>query len=78
MNNIGGKFAAFGWEVAEIDGNNINELESALSKRPGKPYFIWAHTVKGYGSVLMEEDPEGWHHRVINDSEYKELKEELR
>ena len=77
MNNIGGKFRAFGWEVEEINGNDLNELEAALNKRPGKPYFIWAHTIKGYGSSLMAKDPEGWHHRVINESEYKCIMEEL-
>ena len=77
MNNIGGKFKAFGWAVEEVNGNNITELEKALNKRPGRPYLIWAHTIKGYGSSLMEKDPEGWHHRVINEAEYKSIMEEL-
>ena len=77
MNNIGGKFKAFGWEVEEVNGNDVNKLEVALKKRPGKPYLIWAHTVKGNGSSLMEKDPEGWHHRVINETEYKSIMEEL-
>ena len=77
MNNIGGRFKAFGWEVEEINGNDIADIETALRKRPGKPYFVWAHTVKGNGSSLMEKDPEGWHHRVISEDEYKAIMEEL-
>lgn len=77
MNNIGGKFEAFGWAVKEVNGNDVSELETALRQRPGKPYLIWAHTIKGHGSSLMEKDPEGWHHRVINDTEYKSIMEEL-
>ena len=77
MNNIGGKFEAFGWEVAIIDGNSVEELEQALSRRPSKPYFIWCKTVKGSGFTLMENDPEGWHHRVISEAEFEELNKEL-
>lgn len=77
MNNIGGKFRAFGWDVEEVNGNDVTALEEALSKRPGKPYLIWAHTIKGYGSSLMENDPEGWHHRVISEAEYQSIMEEL-
>lgn len=77
MNNIGGKFEAFGWEVAIIDGNSVEELEQALSRRPSKPYFIWCKTVKGSGFTLMENDPEGWHHRVITEAEFDELNKEL-
>lgn len=78
VDNIGGKFEAFGWEVKSIDGNNIDELTLALSYKNTKPYLIWAHTVKGKGCFLMENDPEGWHHRVINESEYKQLMEGLK
>ena len=77
MNNIGGKFRAFGWDVEEVNGNDIIELEKALKKCPGRPYLIWAHTIKGYGSSLMEKDPEGWHHRVITEEEYQSIMEEL-
>lgn len=78
VDNIGGKFEAFGWEVKSIDGNNIDELTQALSYKNTKPYLIWAHTVKGNGCPLMENDPEGWHHRVINESEYNQLMEGLK
>ena len=77
MDNIGGKFEAFGWEVASIDGNSLEALRDALNRRPGKPYFIWCHTVKGKGFPLMESDPEGWHHRVISESDYRTLNQEL-
>lgn len=78
MNNIGDKFASFGWAVKSIDGNNLEELEDALKLNPGKPYLIWAHTIKGCGSAIMEADPEGWHHHVINEAEYNQLMEELK
>lgn len=76
--DLGSKFASFGWEVRTINGNNIDEVREALSRPSEKPLFIWAHTIKGHGCSLMEADPEGWHHRVINDVEYNQLMEELK
>lgn len=77
MPNLGEKFRAFGWETTQANGNDITELRDTLSKRPDKPYFVWAHTVKGFGCPLMEKDPEGWHHRVVSDEEYDILMKEL-
>lgn len=77
MNNIGGKFEAFGWEVISVNGNSIEELRSAFNYRPLKPYLIWCNTIKGNGLSLMERDPEGWHHKVISESDYEELNREL-
>ena len=76
--DLGSKFASFGWEVRTIDGNNIEEVREALSEPSEKPLFIWAHTIKGNGCASMEQDPEGWHHRVINELEYNQLMEELK
>ncbi len=77
MPGLGPKFAAFGWEVKEIDGNDVKQLEDALQLKTDKPFFVWAHTKKGFGSKTMEEKPEVWHHKIITDSEYKQLMEEL-
>lgn len=77
MPDLGSKFTSFGWDVVEADGNNMKQMYEALTQPHSRPLFVWAHTVKGYGCGLMEEDPEGWHHRVINDVEYRELMEEL-
>ena len=76
--DLGAKFHSFGWEVRTINGNDIDEVRNALSTPSDKPLFIWAHTVKGHGCSLMESDPEGWHHRIINDLEYNLLMEELK
>lgn len=76
--DLGAKFTSFGWEVRTINGNSIDEVRKALTIPSEKPLFIWAHTVKGHGCSLMEKDPEGWHHRVINEVEYKQLMDELK
>ena len=78
MPDIGPKFEAFGWEVTSINGHDVVTIEKVLNYKNEKPLLIWAHTIKGCGSSIMENDPEGWHHRVINDTEYLQLMEELR
>ncbi|KQT85598.1 transketolase [Aurantimonas sp. Leaf443] len=64
LSPLGEKFAAFGWEVRDIDGHDHAALIDALS-RPGegKPVFVLARTVKGKGVSFMEHGVE-WHHGV--------------
>ncbi len=48
--NFSAKFAAFGFEVLTIDGNNIAELYDALHHVPtDRPIAIVMNTVKGAG-----------------------------
>ncbi len=50
-------FAAFGWAVRDIDGNNMAEIVDTLDKLPlekGKPNLIVAHTVKAKGISFAE------------------------
>ena len=51
------KFRSFGWEVREIDGNNMSDVIAALDWAVGvhgKPQAIIAHTVKGKGVPAYE------------------------
>lgn len=53
------KFAAFGWHVVEIDGNNIQEFVHAVGEAHAvqeKPSVIIAHTTPGKGVDFMEGD----------------------
>lgn len=73
------KWQSFGWEVIEIDGNDMSELITALKDPPkviGKPTLILANTIKGKG-VSLAENVAGWHHYVPNDAEYKQAMDEL-
>ncbi|MEW6007801.1 MAG: transketolase [bacterium] len=57
------KWRAFGWEVMEIDGHNIEEIISCVDrakKIKDKPKMIIAHTIKGKGVSFMEGRVE-WH-----------------
>ena len=67
--DVAAKFAAFGWDAAEVDGHDIPALVSALSAakadRSGKPHVLVARTVKGKGVSFMENQA-GWHGKAPN------------
>lgn len=75
----GARWSSFGWHVLSADGNNIDALNAAFEKArsfQGKPTVIIAHTIKGYGSPLMENKA-SWHHKVPTEEEYKQILQDL-
>jgi transketolase len=61
MEPIAGRFAAFGWAVREIDGNDMGQVVSALDGLPyamGKPNLIVARTLKSKGLSFAENKVE--------------------
>lgn len=70
MDPMGEKWAAFGWQVQEVDGHDPAALLNAFGNLPreGKPHLIVAHTVKGKGVSFMEGVPH-WHARVPTPEE---------
>ncbi len=64
------KWKAFGWEVMEIDGNDMQQVAGAIEnaqRAVEKPVVVLARTVKGYGVDFME-DQTRWHYGSL-DSE---------
>lgn len=54
---IGDKFKAFGWNVLEVDGHDVEQLSDApklAADVKGKPTVIVADTVKGKGVSVFE------------------------
>ncbi len=71
------KWEAFGWYTIEIDGHNLQEIDSALnSDFKGKPKVIIAHTIKGKGVSFME-DKLIWHYYIVTDELKEKALEEL-
>lgn len=66
------KYQAFGWNVIEIDGNNIEQIVKAFDNLPNPessiPTCIVAHTVKGKGVDFMENQVK-WHTGKISDEQ---------
>ncbi len=66
------KFAAFGFHVIEIDGNDLEQIEAALNEArtiKGKPTVIVQKTVKGKGVSFMENQC-SWHGSAPKKEEY--------
>ena len=66
------KLKAFGWNVIQIDGHDIEQILSAFEKArntKGKPTAIVAKTIKGKGVSFMENQA-SWHGKAPNDEQY--------
>ena len=73
------KFAAFGWNVIEIDGHSYDEIANALIEArncKGKPTAIIATTIKGKGVSFMENQV-NWHGSAPNAEQYDIAMKEL-
>lgn len=80
LEDLRGKWEAFGWHVQEIDGNNIESVIDACSMARAiveKPSVIIAHTVPGKGVSFMEYDYH-WHGAPPNSEQAKEALKKLR
>lgn len=76
---VADKFKAFGWNVINADGHDINELIDAFEKAKrfkGKPSVIVAKTVKGKGVSFME-NTNAWHGKAPDEDQTKKALEEL-
>lgn len=74
------RWAAFGWNVLSLPGNDLIALDSAFTlaaKTKGKPTVIIANTTKGYGSPVMEHKA-SWHHHLPNQEEYAQITADLK
>jgi transketolase len=68
-NPLDEKFAAFGFNVINIDAHDFDAIEDAFAKAEackGKPTAIVAHSVKGKGVSFMENQV-SWHGSAPND-----------
>ena len=73
------KLKAFGFEVAEIDGHDFDQIEAAFAKAKetkGVLFAIVMKTVKGKGVSFMENNA-GWHGKAPNDEQFATAKAEL-
>ena len=82
LGDLAVKFAAFGWEVVNLEkGNDVDEVVAALEKAKsltgkGKPIVILMKTAMGKGVDFMEGSHE-WHGIAPNDEQLKKALEQL-
>ena len=76
---LAAKWAAFGWQVREVDGHDHEQLYQALRAVPfaaGQPSCVIARTQKGHGVSFMTDRVE-WHHKVPDAQQARDAREEL-
>lgn len=77
VNNPVEKMKAFGCDVYEVDGHDVDRLKKAFAGPAESVKAIVAHTKKGYGSKTFLENHYAWHRRSPNDEELEQLLNEL-
>lgn len=73
------KLVSFGWEVKEVDGHDLDEMNNLLSDLPwkkDKPNLLIMHTIKGKGVSFMENKVE-WHYKSPNEDQFNLAMQEL-
>lgn len=71
---------SLGWDVVEIDGNDVDAIDTAFNNHQGgsgKPFAIVGRTIKGKGVSFME-GVNSWHHASMNEEQYSQAMEELK
>lgn len=75
LGDLSAKFASFGFETLEVDGNDEKEVDAAICRLwasgRGRPKALIARTVKGKGVPFMESDNR-WHYTRLNAQTYAE------
>jgi len=81
FDEIGSKFAAFGWEVVHMDGNNMDEIltivpQAQAKMGKGKPVVIIMKTEMGQGVDFMM-GTHAWHGKAPNSEQFEKAMAQL-
>ncbi|MGE5613812.1 MAG: transketolase [Bacillota bacterium] len=79
IGDVKSKWEAFGWNVIEIDGHDMESICNALyeaDKSSEKPVLILANTIKGKG-VLFAEGRAEFHNGPLTPEQFKQAHEDI-
>lgn len=79
LGSLAEKYRAFGWNVIEIDGHVLEQIQNAFraaAETTGSPTCIVARTIPGKGVSFMENKPE-WHGKAPSAAEAEQALREL-
>jgi len=81
LGSLRDKFEAFGWQVMEMNGNDMDEVLKGLAAAKdvtgkGKPICILMHTIMGKGISFMEGTHE-WHGIAPSDKQLEDALNQL-
>lgn len=73
------RWAAFGWDVVEVDGHDADQVAATIrtmDTTEGPPHVVIAHTTFGKGVSYMERKIH-WHYWTMSDDQYDQARREL-
>jgi transketolase len=73
------RWRAFGWDIRDVDGHDIAEINrviSDLDATSGLPHVLIAHTTSGKGVSFMENQIK-WHYCPLSAEEYHKASLEI-
>lgn len=73
LSHMGAKWSAFGWDVHEVDGHDVNQITEVvrgLDTTSGPPHMLVATTTFGKGVSYMQSKIK-WHYWPMSDDEYQ-------
>jgi transketolase len=82
LSPMGERWRAFGWDVREVDGHDVDELTEAMKESDetgeidGRPRAVIARTTFGKGVSYMEGQIK-WHYYPMSEQEYARALEEI-
>jgi transketolase len=79
LSPLGRRWEAFGWEVHDVDGHDVEGLVrvlQGLDTVAGPPHVLIADTTFGKGVSYMEGQL-AWHYLPMSDDEYERARSEL-
>ncbi len=77
--DVGQRFAAYGWHVLKVDGHDVGQIEAAIAEAiatQGKPTLIIGRTTIGFGSPNLAGSHET-HGAPLGDDEVAAVKQAL-
>lgn len=79
LENIRERWTAFGWDVKEMNGDDIDSIVSTIENidfSNGRPHFLISRSTKGLGVSFMENVAK-WHHGVPSEEQYQQAVSEI-
>ena len=79
LSPLGRRFEAFGWDVHDVDGHDVDGLVATLNGLDtisGPPHVLVAETTFGKGVSYMEGQL-AWHYLPMSDDEYEHALAEI-
>lgn len=70
------RWESMGFDVLEVNGHDVMEIQDAFKKETERPKVIIAHTIKGKGVSFAENKVE-WHSGYFSKDLYEQAMEEL-